>query len=400
MRDRIAYDQFSASRLTTLLTCPLQFDFVYVRRHEVPQNIWKVFGVVMHRYFEEFFTKRWQRRESFVKSALHFWGGVVNDEHGPDGFGDAPVKLAWGNLPAEKRGMFFGKTRGILGRFWDRNIEYRTGRKPAPKVEIGFKFRSNGVLVNGWLDRIQPLEAGDPREVPAEIWDYKPSAFSPLEAVTDLQFTIYAMAFRALYGRDPVALRVFSYNAEGDNYLQELPARTPAHFAQLDEFFFEARTYVEAMMRGRKPSTPTVFRYFNVEDITSGQCSARPPVGKGAHCHRCEYQEYCRAAHVEGIVPTREFLAQIRHPVSEKQLALPLFSPRGTDRETTLFAEMERRAARRPGVTQLGWPEFIAKPTRTSKPRPKKTKQAEGAPPTAVGENTATQTPPEDDVPF
>lgn len=348
---------WSVSKLRCLLNCPRMFEFQYIRKAVVPQSPWKLFGTAVHRMFEDFFHRGFKTRETFISAGRGLWAGVQYGDHGPGSFSpevSAPVEVNWGYTdPA----IFYGMMTGALGRFWDRNIDYR-GADNEPLTEQQFTMELAGKTVRGIVDRVQPVGADG-----YEIWDYKPSKPSQFGLDTDLQVTLYNLWGLRHYGKSPERMGIYSYKAKDDPMVWCEP-RGWEDFDKLVQLFFEAGDYVYGVIYGYLPSGETL-THLPMGDVETGCMSPRGVVG-GPGCVWCEYKDLCLGMERGRDMTTAQYVLGPDTPIT---LPMPLFPP--TTRREQETAKMRSRVAgweQRPGVKDAVEPEFLALP-----PKPRKT---------------------------
>lgn len=271
---------WSATKLGLLQVCPKCFEFEYVlgMKDKVKQGIQKIFGSVIHKRFQKFFTSKrgYKTLEKIIGGFIYYWLEYI-------------PQIKYKNKLRESDPEIMRKYLAIgidlLKKFYYENLPYRTGEKPEPEVEYHFNLKFKGHRITGKIDRIQPVENDE-----VEIWDYKTGYKKPTEQELsrDIQFTLYNLAWFKKTGKNPVKMRLI-HLFSSEHFL--VPIRTKTDYIQLGCWLDEARIYVQNILepwnRGWKD---VVFRWFNSEDIERGYFSKRPSY----FCALCDYEELCR----------------------------------------------------------------------------------------------------------
>ena len=170
--------KFSASRINTYKTCPRLYYFKYIEQLEEPKHILTIMGSALHKSIENYYLKGIPAQSTFMKE---FYGGVSYAENQLGVVGkDSPAQVA------------------MLGRSIVDAIDW--GLKPIElekSFELPFPNKENPVcILRGVIDMI--LEDGI-------IIDHKSSKVQPSKKKLseNYQFTLYAWAYRELYGKLP-----------------------------------------------------------------------------------------------------------------------------------------------------------------------------------------------------
>ena len=344
---------WSASKLTTLLSCPRMFDFRYIRQIPSLTSPWAAHGSAIHYMFERFFKVNFETEETYCKAGVGFWMGVMKGEHGPSSYSakiSPPVTL---NLTGiESPGMFIGMTWSALKKFWRFNQKFKGVKGVITEKRVFLNI--SGLKFRGIIDRIQPVEKG------IEIWDYKPRTPTDLYMAKDIQMTGYDLWCRMHLGQVPEQLGIYNYKQEGYP-LTFSPPRKERDFEQLFGLIGEASEYVRCVCLGREPDPRVVslFQNFSTADIASGRLSARMPIG-GAHCRYCDHGKECLEADKGNMRATRTYVSKtFRAKINPGAM---LFAPpkiikttlQRRLKETGEIPEQELR--RKPGFLELHLP--------------------------------------------
>ncbi|HEV8441692.1 MAG TPA: ATP-dependent DNA helicase [Methylomirabilota bacterium] len=212
-------------------TCPLKYHYIHILRIPLRQHHAIVYGSALHTAVEFYLRRRaagnFTPLEDFLRAFEDAWRneGFLTREH------------------EEQR-----KRSGIqsLTRFY--HEEEAAGLKPAA-IEQEFGFELGPTRVRGRLDRVDETPEG------AVIVDYKSSDVTEQKkadqrARESLQLKIYALAWKAMTGRLPVAVE-----------LRFLDSGLIGRHRPTEEDLAEAREAIEAAARGirrrRFDATPT-----------------------------------------------------------------------------------------------------------------------------------------------
>lgn len=226
--------KLSPSKVTTYLGCSFSYCLQYVLHEWIPDNVRLAFGKKIHWMLDNFYDVNFQSEETFASSWCYHWRRTVSGENlsdseknkinfssrdfeytGRDAEGSQVKKvLSVGShidLGPNPLGTFFAyRTLGvnILKRFYKRHKcekdEGNQKRKPPAARELAFGVRKEdnieigGHLMRGVFDRIDNTEEG------YYITDYKTDRSSPgknsFVLHRNIQFTIYSMVFRKIFG--------------------------------------------------------------------------------------------------------------------------------------------------------------------------------------------------------
>jgi RecB family exonuclease len=171
--------EFSASRINTYKTCPRLYYFKYIERLEEPKHILTIMGSALHKSIENYYEKGIPPQATFTKE---FYNGVSYAESQQLGIvgKDSPAQVV------------------MLGRSIVDAIDW--GFKPIAlekSFEFPFPNKENPVcILRGVIDMILEDDI---------IIDHKSSKVQPSKKKLseNYQFTLYAWAYRELYGRLP-----------------------------------------------------------------------------------------------------------------------------------------------------------------------------------------------------
>ncbi len=165
-------------------TCPLKYRYIHVLRVPIMRHHSVAYGSTLHKVVEHYL----QRRVAGLFTPLEDLLAVFEREWRNEGF------LSWEHEEARK-----AAGRAAITRFW--HEEEASGTKPT-YVEREFGFTLGPSKVRGRWDRVDESDGG------AVIIDYKSSDIREQKkadraAEESLQLKIYALAWKAMFGRLP-----------------------------------------------------------------------------------------------------------------------------------------------------------------------------------------------------
>lgn len=311
------------------MACPFRGFREWILEEVVPLYPISAFGQAIHYSFERFFkphprTRRYpfEDQQAFLgqwfmfwwtaaaasgasASALAFWNEWLEKQQAerrtkgrkpfrppaPHGFGswsDPPDQISWRN--DEQPLQLYRWGRQILRQFHDDFLLFRADGVRR-LVERRFVFNWHGFTLSGYLDRT------DLRPEGAVLTDYKLDLYPAPLLDTDLQFTLYQLAWLEYFRKKlpdwkPLsAIRLYNYRSR---VFQEVPIREPREFGLLLAYLVEASAYYRGILTGElaEPSLLTTFRNFNPADLERGDTSPRLP--RGDHCRYCPRFSSCR----------------------------------------------------------------------------------------------------------
>ncbi len=163
----------SYTRISTYLTCPLQYKYRYELKIPVPISSAASFGSSIHLALQKFYEMVRARKKVTKKDLLH----VLDDVWLPVGYKDRAFE-----------GKMHQRGEKMLTDFFDK---FYQAKEIPLELEQLFTIRLNDKLkIGGKIDRVDDLGQGK-----IEIVDYKTGKIkSPKEIKDDLQMTVYAMA--------------------------------------------------------------------------------------------------------------------------------------------------------------------------------------------------------------
>jgi len=216
---------WSESKLNLLFRCPLAFKLNYLERVAVPQSVEKVFGATIHYFLKRFFALKYGYKspESFSRSFVGFWKGVLEGRHGPGGYNTPPVPLRFRRQKID----YFGLGIALLKQFYQENQSFLQGPNERPRCcETRLVFPFSGFRLTAILDRIQPEGGGE------TIYDYKTSVFqkSEIERAIDTQFTFYSLAYLKKFGQPPQRLALWYLRPQGSEIIAVPPRHTTKNY--------------------------------------------------------------------------------------------------------------------------------------------------------------------------
>lgn len=244
---------WSYSKLRSLFECPPNFWRTYILKKPPPQAVILVVGSSLHFLVKQFFAVHYKSADSFVASWRHFWLGVADGKHGPEGFRGPPVQIAWNSFKAQK---FYWLHEGgkVLRGFYERN-DKRRGIWVGQMRERMFRTPSwHGFNLNGVIDRIDVVpirrRGGHCGPLGVRIIDYKMGKTDP----DSYQPAIYAIGFnlvlrRKFFGGLPL-LSIATENLFTGKRLQ-LEIRTGRQLERLHADMVEGTAYIRSLKTGQ-----------------------------------------------------------------------------------------------------------------------------------------------------
>ncbi len=285
-RNQPVWERWSASRLQTLHTCLRRYAFQYVEGVEVPHPFPRAAGTAVHFLLKRFFQVRYKSRESFGGAAVGFWAGIVNGEHGPEGFRDPPVTI---DAPPERLKKYYGTIRKICEQFYDANAYiYDLPKSEWPVVERDFTLSLNGRKVRGKVDRRQRLNGV------GQLWDYKGS-MTDVQMQQSLQLTVYTAYCLIEAGFPLDALVIYNYYTGA---MLTAPPRTEDEMVKLEKLFTEAALIVETAVKHRPlpDALRRKLRHFTAEEIEAAEQGVFLPIMPECPISKeCEFHAQCAA---------------------------------------------------------------------------------------------------------
>ncbi len=223
----------SATAIESYRDCPLKFKLSHYLKIPTGPQPALTFGNIMHqavRYFVE--ERRKSKAPPAYETVAQFFLGVWKDA----GFEDAYQEQAY-----KKAGL--EQLRAFVEREKDAAVSPERVR-----TEEFFRLDLGGVLLEGRIDQIQPLGAGDGRAV--ELIDYKTGRpRSQKDADKSLQLSIYALAARDQLNLNPARLTFY-------NLTSSQPVSTVRTAKDLDAALKEIREVAEEIRRMVFPPAP------------------------------------------------------------------------------------------------------------------------------------------------
>lgn len=295
-----AWERWSKTKLGTLLECPHEFSFVYIKPPEepVPEHISKISGKALHSRLQKFFNKKkpYQDRDEFLGSWKGYWFGYILKRQYPEPEPNSGVvdPIRW-NSPdgrsGDEPGLYYARGLSILGKFWDDNHHLRPPSPHAPLgIERHFRVAIAGLWLEGYIDRINPVFIGVPRAV--EIVDYKTGyeVVTQTDAIRDIQFTAYEYGVRkARHLRyNPVKMTLQLLAREE---VVDVPLRRQFNFSNLGTLLNRAARLVEATLIPDRPWAAEIFKVLQQGDV--GAEPGHFPATPGRHCRFCDFREIC-----------------------------------------------------------------------------------------------------------
>jgi DNA helicase-2/ATP-dependent DNA helicase PcrA len=177
-------------QIDDFLTCPLKYKYVHILRVPIITHHTVVYGHAIHLTIQEYYRKR-MRGESITLDEVY----RIFEE----------AWLAEGFLSREHEIKRIEQGKETLKRFYEAN---RMSEKLPTYIEKGFSFIVGKNRVIGRWDRI------DEEEGTVKIIDYKSSDVKDQEtahkkAKESLQLSIYALAYREIFGKIPDYLELY-----------------------------------------------------------------------------------------------------------------------------------------------------------------------------------------------
>jgi DNA helicase-2/ATP-dependent DNA helicase PcrA len=240
--------RLSFSQIETYQTCGLKYKFRYVYRIPTAPKGYYVYGSVQHQVLEEFFSRIKKGEEVSSETLRLLYEKHWRDEGYPDTMQQREYK---------KRGY------EELAEFYERNKDML---QVPLALEENFSFEVGRHVVTGRIDRVDPLD-GDK----LEVIDYKTGKPKDQKnADTNLQLSIYAIAARERFKKDP-ALLSFYYLTSNEKVSSQ---RTDK---ELDETREEILKVADSILKREFQAT------------------------KGFHCDWCDYKPICPEWNRRGV---------------------------------------------------------------------------------------------------
>lgn len=301
------WTDWSASKLKNIFDCQLSAFLWYVLRVPAPIHPYTALGQALHFMFYLFFKKskktddyfyRELDLDKFLRIFKGFWWGAVEGiEHGYGSFREPPVEVFW-EFPNQS-GVLFQQGNEVLERFHADFIGVRQDENQH-WVEIGFTFplERSGLVVRGKIDRLDIIKMGQGDENGSQhkvvILDYKPSRYSTPLLETDVQPTIYQLAYKMYLQNQPwlndqLPLDAITIHNYRNGQSQAVPLRPQEEFELLIYHLLQASAYLKGVITARPPHpyiVPSLGR-FNSDDIKTGDVTLAIP-----RSHPCRYCGY------------------------------------------------------------------------------------------------------------
>ena len=290
------WKRWSASKLGSALSCPLRCFFQSMLKIEAPSNAAAALGQGMHYMFERFYKPHkstgrypYQSLDKFKGAWKGFYWQAIKGKHGFSSMSSKPIEIKWRdkNHPGET----FGLGNKILEVFFENNNKIRLDNTPR-FVERRFSINWHEITISGIIDRIDLTKKG------AIVLDYKPWNYSEYQRKSDIQMTIYQLAYekylQAKIGNNlPLhALQIYSYRSK-EKSIENIPLRSSHDFGLLYRYLRESLEYYRSILTDnsvRKEIVPE-FKFFPEEDINKGDIFPKLP--RGQHCTYCSYVKEC-----------------------------------------------------------------------------------------------------------
>lgn len=289
---KAAWENWSATKLTTALECPLRCFFDHILEEQGYDNPLAASGKTLHELFRKFFskTKKGKFFYPLLKNLLGahkgLWWRAVAGKHGFGGFNEPVREMQWDYNRQE--GFLFVEGQKILKKFRAKFHKLRMdGTEHWP--EKRFKFKLNGLTFSGIVDR---LDIGDEGVL---ITDYKRGRYSKEKLQKDIQMTIYYRAGQKCFSEPTnkpfLGLRIYNY-LKGEE--QIVPVRTEEDYSMIAYLASEASAYYKGvLLTGELPEEKIIprFRRFLRDDIPTGDIIPRFP--QADHCRFCGNKVRC-----------------------------------------------------------------------------------------------------------
>lgn len=240
----------SASSMTTLMRCGVQWDFAYLRKIKSPPTVKQSIGIAAHEAFEQ-----------------QMVGKIAAEVDLPEDFVVDVFSTEYDHLllevedPAEDPGK--AKDQGV-------RLVQKQHREIAPRitpvlVEAPIQFEIDGMLYSGTIDLVDGK---------GRVRDWKTSARKPTDGGTyGLAMTGYALGYRQLTGHTETDVQLdylVRYKKQDPAYYP-IPAGGPVSDGAIAVFAETVARVYETIMSGR----------FIPNGLTNGACSW------------CGYREIC-----------------------------------------------------------------------------------------------------------
>ena len=331
---------WSASRLYSFSECLRHFYYSYVLSERERMELQRESGFFLypaemafsdsvHYMLSRFYSVRFKSAKSFAGQMYGHWRGVAERRHPTKGFtprGEKekfdlarPLDYRTGQNERTFNDLIFP----IAYIFYEKNIDYRDGRRPRPvlekrlsasliiplrsaedKTEVEPKIRIN---INGQIDCLQPLRHGDfPNDQPPfRIKDYETGFLpGPEHARRAQQQTLYRLLCALVFGYEAEGfdyLAIPSYRMEIVNFTRQ-GRELENVLTQVEEWVKEAWVITTACMDVSAEDTLRDLRWQLIQPsvIRPGEFTPHP----GNRCERCQYKRICQlgsTARLSGI---------------------------------------------------------------------------------------------------
>ena len=285
--------KLSATKIGVYTGCPFYFYLKYVKHVKVPTGVQLMFGRDIHYMLEQFYKKKWKTKESYTNYWKYRWwqtcsAGFMKGKQKEDiNITEHQFKLSNGKTIPVPLGdhiawrmsdpcieFFSQKKLGVrlLSEYWDRH----QGEEAPLGLEDRFCINFRGYDIQGVIDRVE--KKGDQ----LLLIDYKSNKHPPSNHVLRhaVQFTIYALACKELYGKEPD--EILFYHLRSGKLFRT--TRGPADF-----------DYLEQICR----------------DITESIQNDIWIPHYGYNCNFCDYQDPCAQYNYTEVGPVLK-----EHPVT------------------------------------------------------------------------------------
>ena len=322
-QERLIYE-WSYSKFSVFLNCPLQFWMKYVLRvPEGPQPVIRVVGQALHRHARRFFEDRFQSAQTFADAWVGYWLGVVKGEHGPDGFNHKPVPIAWADPEKEEqhwigRGVLYSKD------FFTRNIDLREHRVVRLQ-EQDFRIDWGQFRLTGKIDRL------DEHDDHATLTDYKMRRYPAYELDMLDQAMFYIIAYRQVFqphifhGKELNAVRLETFGTWRENAYQQVTIPDRAEEEMFYETLTRASTDLWALVNGKALPQETQSRLSTYPRRNSnGLPVLWPRLPRDKHCEYCDFIPQCIdwvRQHLNNREPNARF-ELLQHRAAERRASM------------------------------------------------------------------------------
>lgn len=319
---------WSASKYKSFKLCPRQFCLTYILGIKTSKNIWQAIGEIEHYIYKIGIRKNFKSVYSFVKTGLLYATNYKKRGYKEEILlrNDEEKKIK-----KNKIGFMLCKFKA----FYFENLDYheiKKGKKvikpsiyPIPETEKRIVFIHKGVKIVSVIDRIDYVNGG------YIVIDYKSTADYPAVYNRDPQYTIYDIACRKKFEKEPLEI-CFSVYVHPEKSKSEICRENYAIVMQsIDESELskkeqEFRKLVDNLPAGKFIRIPIKAKTEEertkiLEKIYDASIQLKnifndkreinfknlPVIDKiffpreGRHCHYCNYEQKCQKIEEEGI---------------------------------------------------------------------------------------------------